>query len=160
MIIAGTGHRPNKLGGYDALAGLKVGLVALEYLKRERPHRVISGMALGWDQELATAALALGIPLWAAIPFDGQEKAWPEESQEKYHDILQAAHSVTVVCEGGYAPWKMQKRNEWMVDKATKMAALWDGSAGGTANCIRYAQKMGKPIDNLWDEFVKEGANV
>ena len=53
-------------------------------------------------------------------------------------------------CLDGYAAWKMQKRNEWMADKATRIVALWDGSPGGTANCIAYASKIGRPIDNLW----------
>ena len=30
--------------------------------------------------------------------------------------------------------------------------AFWDGSSGGTGNCVRYAGKVGKPIENLWFE--------
>ena len=33
----------------------------------------------------------------------------------------------------------MQARNEWMVDQATRLAALWDGSSGGTGNCFQSA---------------------
>lgn len=29
----------------------------------------------------------------------------------------------------------MQKRNEYMVDLADKVVAVWDGSKGGTDNC-------------------------
>lgn len=42
--------------------------------------------------------------------------------------------------------WLMQKRNEYMVDLADRVIAVWDGSKGGTANCIKYAEKVGKEI--------------
>jgi uncharacterized phage-like protein YoqJ len=40
----------------------------------------------------------------------------------------------------------MQDRNIWMVDHCDALIAVWDGTSGGTANCVRYAQKVGKPI--------------
>jgi hypothetical protein len=36
----------------------------------------------------------------------------------------------------------MQIRNEWMVDQATRMAALWDGSGGGTGYSIQSAGRL------------------
>jgi hypothetical protein len=36
-------------------------------------------MARGWDLALAKAAVELGLPLFAAIPFVGQESRWPAE---------------------------------------------------------------------------------
>jgi hypothetical protein len=30
--------------------------------------------------------------------------------------------------------------------------AYWDGSSGGTANCIKYAEKKKKPIINLFEK--------
>src|SRR3546814_15540871 len=92
-------------------------------------------MALGWDTAWALAALDLGVPLTAAVPFCGQEKSWPAESQRRFHSILERAAAVEIVCPGGFAAHKMQTRNEWMVDHADGVVALWDGSTGGTANC-------------------------
>lgn len=40
----------------------------------------------------------------------------------------------------------MQKRNEYMVDLADRVIAVWDGSKGGTATCVKYAEKVGKEI--------------
>jgi len=40
----------------------------------------------------------------------------------------------------------MQKRNEYMVDNADIVIAVWDGTKGGTCNCVRYAKKLGKDI--------------
>jgi len=39
-----------------------------------------------------------------------------------------------------------QLRNEFMVDAADVLAAFFDGSPGGTANCVRYASKIGKRV--------------
>ena len=51
-----------------------------------------------------------------------------------------------MVSEEEYKPWLMQKRNEYMVDLADKVIAVWDSSKGGTANCVKYAEKVGKEI--------------
>jgi uncharacterized phage-like protein YoqJ len=153
MIMCGTGHRPNKLGGYSNEAEDLVLATALAALDRNRPSKVISGMALGWDQALARAAVLRNIPFIAAVPFEGQEKAWPRDSQIMFTKLLRLAEGVQIVSEGGYAPWKMQVRNQWMVDNAGMVLALWDSSEGGTGNCIKYAQKVGKPVVNVWDIY-------
>ena len=153
MIICGTGHRPDKLGGYGMAAGVKLVNLAVDWLEENKPTKVISGMALGWDYALAAAAFDLDIPFIAAVPFKGQEKMWPKLSQDNYNVLLRAADEVIYVCEEGYAPWKMQVRNQWMVDNCDTVLALWDGKAGGTGNCIAYAKKVGKPIINLWDRY-------
>ena len=157
--IAGTGHRPEKLGGHGIQTRLALGGLATEYLSVQRPSKVISGMAPGWDQALAGAAVALNIPFIAAVPFAGQHKRWPAESQERYLRLLGMAEDVVNVA-GSFPPISgiqvsraMQARNEWMVDRADKMVALWDGSWGGTFNCVRYAEKKGVPIDNLWSRW-------
>lgn len=152
MIIAATGHRPEKLGGYTNHVRLALGGLATEYLSGAAPTKVISGMALGWDQAVTAAALALGIPVTAAIPFEGQESRWPPEAQARYRRLLAACSDVVVVSEIASVR-AMQLRNEWMVDHAHKMVALWDGSFGGTHNCIVYARKWGRPIDNLWSRW-------
>lgn len=153
MIIAGTGHRPDKLGGYGHKPLVHLVNLAEDWLEENKPEKVISGMALGWDYALACAAFNLDIPIIAAVPFKGQESRWPDESQRNYRALLKECEQVVYVCEDGYAVWKMQKRNEWMVDNCDVVLAMWNGSPGGTANCVRYAEKAGKPIVNLWERF-------
>lgn len=154
MIISATGHRPSKLGGYspdiDNLL-LKTAVKSLEGLATN----VISGMALGWDMAIAEAAIVLDIPFVAAVPFRGQESRWPKNTQERYFSLLSLAKDVVYVCEDGYAPWKMQKRNEWLVDNSDLVIALWNGTSGGTSNCIKYAEKIDKKIINVWDYWEK-----
>ena len=41
----------------------------------------------------------------------------------------------------------MQKRNEFMVDKADMVLAIWNGNQkGGTWNTIKYATKTKTPL--------------
>lgn len=156
MIIAATGHRPNKLGGYDAQTFNRLVALADRYLREKQPAGVICGMALGWDMAFGQAAVELGIPMHAAVPFQGQEGKWPNSSQTYYRGLLALATSVTIVCPGGYAPHKMQVRNEWMVNRADRLCALWDGSNGGTGNCVGYAVNNPKvSIDNVWPQWLE-----
>lgn len=154
MIVAVTGHRPDKLGGYtrNSLCTRVVAALtqALTQLKVEHPDmRLLTGMALGVDQWAAQVCLGLDIPYEAAVPFKGQESRWPEQSQGTYRFLLDQADKVHIVCEGEYRPYMMQKRNEWMVDRCKHLLAVWDGSDGGTANCVRYAWNVGRPVQRL-----------
>jgi uncharacterized phage-like protein YoqJ len=159
-IICGTGHRPNKLGGYSIEVFNKLVEVIEEFLTKHRPKMIISGMAIGFDQALVQAAMNLGVPFIAAIPCNNQDITWPQHVKERYAYMLSKAEKIHQVCKGGYQPIKMQIRNEWMVDNAHFVLALWDGSSGGTGNCIKYANRksVNKPIINLWSSWV--GANL
>lgn len=165
-IVAATGHRPDKLGfgarGYTEPVRLKLVAFARQQLEGLAPQKVISGMALGWDQAVAEAALDLGVPLLAAVPCDDQDITWPFMSRKRYRDVLSRTGVEThVVCPGPYKPWKMQARNEWMVDRASLLLALWDGSPGGTANAVGYFHvKLARCHDgtvsrfrNVWAEW-------
>ena len=162
MILAGTGHRPDKLGGYSLTLEVALTDFAGRVLARQRPVGVISGMALGWDQALAVASVRLGIPFVAAIPFEGQESRWPSRAQREYAVLLGAASQVRVISDRDHyrndhpdvaAYHLMQRRNEWMVDNSTGLLALWNGSKGGTFNCIQYAREGRREITNVWPEW-------
>ena len=67
--------------------------------KKLNPSEVISGMALGWDMALAQAAINLGIPFIAAVPFIGQENMWIKKTQEYYKELLSKhADGMARVC--------------------------------------------------------------
>lgn len=148
MIISGTGHRPQKLGGFIIPNKIfnYVCKTAESIIIKECPDKIITGMALGYDTWLAQISYKLKIPFIAAVPFLGQESKWPKESQILYNKLLNMASEVVIVSDGGYSPQSMQVRNGWMVDHSDKILACWDGSNGGTANCISYAKSVGKEI--------------
>lgn len=147
-VVTVTGHRPDKLGGYkvpNPTYDLVVhGLVAA--FEHYKPSKVIVGMALGTDQWAAEICALSNIPFIAAIPFDGFESRWPPNSKAKYHKLLSYAEATYVISPGGFEGWKMQKRNEWMVNNCHGVVAVFDGTPGGTANCVGYAVQVGRPI--------------
>ncbi len=148
MIVAFTGHRPDKLGGYKLPNDTYIKVCRdIDWLLKElNPEKVISGMALGVDQWAAHIAYKLGIPFVAAIPFEGQEMAWPEASQKTYRILRKLASEEVIVSPGGYSADKMQVRNIWMVDNCDSLIAVWDGSKGGTGNCVEYAKSVNRKI--------------
>lgn len=153
MILAATGHRPEKLGGHGSHTDARLRELARVFIDAAGPSSVISGMALGWDMAWAEAALELGVPLIAAVPFVEQPSRWPSESQDRYFEICSMATQIATVCPPGFSPRKMQLRNEWMVDRCDVLVALWDGSMGGTGNCLRYARRKRCETINLWDAW-------
>lgn len=148
LTIAFTGHRIDKLGGYETdeaernEARIKDVIRAALYFLR--PPRIISGMALGVDQWAAEVALELNIPFTAAVPFPEQESRWPAPARRHYLELLRRADKQVAV-EPTFTKAAFQRRNAWMVDNCTLLIAVWDGSAGGTANCVRYAQNVLRP---------------
>ena len=143
-----TGHRPNKLGGYGASpTQQRVRAWLREQLNTYRARRydliAISGMALGVDQWFAWEANGLGIPFDAYVPCDGQDSLWPTTSRTSYRELLWRARTVVQVSPGPFTPEKMQRRNEAMVQAAHAHLAVWNGSRGGTMNCIKYMRSIG-----------------
>jgi len=148
LIVAFTGHRPSKVGGYKLPNPTYIRVCqSIEQVLRDlKPEKAISGMALGIDQWAASVCIKNKVPFLAAVPFVGQENIWPEDSKRIYNILLAKAAEVVVVSEGDYSAVKLQLRNEWMVDHCDKVIAVWDGTQGGTANCVKYAQSLKKDI--------------
>jgi len=153
-VIAGTGHRPKYFNAQEWNA---MCAAADKAIKDTAPNLVVSGMALGWDQALARAAINHGIPFIAALPFAGQASRWPVKSHNYWQSLIAKAHEVVIVSEGGYSGWKMTKRDHWMVDEADEVVALYNESRpnSGTGRCVSYATKHNKKTINYYDFFVE-----
>lgn len=166
--IAFTGHRPNKIGGYDYTNPQRYAIrVAMkETLQRAvdkygETHKIfiITGGALGVDQDAARVAYQMELPYIVAQPCKNQESTWPKTSQLNYKQIVDRAHRVVLVGDGTYDELGtkcMQDRNIWMVDHCDALIAVWDGSSGGTANCVNYAQSVNKPIVRINPDDYKD----
>lgn len=151
MRIMVTGHRPNKLGGYkpnptQTWVKNELETVLTKALKKHPKLETITGMALGVDQWWAEISMKLQVPFHAFIPFRGQESNWSQESQDAYRQLLKHAASQVYVSPGSYSAYKMQVRNQAMVNNANICVAVWDGTKGGTYNCIQYAISKHKHI--------------
>lgn len=147
-VVAGTGHRPTNKDEYNTWnrSWKEVRLSIKKELMHLQPKVVLSGMALGYDQVLCECCLELDLPFIAVAPFKGQESVWPIASREKYQDLLCKAKEVVIVSEGGYGAYKMQIRNEWLVNHCDVVLAYYKSGKGGTYNCIEYARGKQKEI--------------
>ncbi len=150
MKIAITGHRPNKLGNdYDLTSPLiaKIKKIIIEILKEHEPDTLISGMALGIDTLFAKIAIEQKINLIAAIPCGNQSQFWTDKAKDEYNSIIKHIRTTPIyISRLPFTNWCMQTRNQWMVDNCDLLIAVYDGTEGGTQNCIRYAEKQRRKI--------------
>lgn len=158
-VIAATGRRPDKLGGFSRPVWCSLVSHARTILEVTEPAVVISGMALGWDQAMARAALDLDIPVIAALPFVGQADRWPRHARDDYFRLMaEVTTKINVWKQPGYETEDIRgallARNRWMVDNCGLVVALWGGSPGGTGHCVGYAKSVNRDLINGWGGFV------
>ena len=171
FIIAGTGTRQlinepqeyrHKVLNYlvELLEGAKIKYGAENV-------QVISGMAEGFDEALARAAVIAEVPFIAAAPNAGYVNYyWGAPSALKKTkgsrtgssrlkaglDLLAKAVQVVNVCKGIYGEDGRHAnyiRNEWMADRASVVWVYNPNNAGGTQHCVDYCNKTGVPMFNI-----------
>lgn len=162
MILAVTGHRPPKVGGYVVPNPIMMGIgnAIREDFARVTPERVLTGMALGVDQWVAWICIEMNIPYWAVIPCQGYESRWPDQAKSEYRHLLSQAERVHYV-DGNqeYTPGCIMRRNKYLVDHCDQIYTVWNGVPdGGTYSTIKYAAKQRKPRiipsipDDVWEQ--------
>jgi len=144
-----TGHRPEKLTQSEWL--IKKDLEnEIRQAIADGKNVFITGMARGvdiWAAEIVLKLRDAGQPirLMCACPYDGFEQGWRNEWQEQYQAILAASDFVKYVCPS-YNRACFQIRNEWMVNHASRVIAVFNGEKSGTKNTIDYANREGIPV--------------
>lgn len=147
-----TGHRPEKLNcGEDEVKMLLD--AAIRQAIADGFTTFITGMARGVDIWAGELVLNIkeenpAIKLVAASPYRGFEQKWSTSWQNQYTSIIEKADAVRYICPG-YSKGAFQIRNEWMVDRSSRVIAFYNGEPGGTRNTILYAEKLGIPVINL-----------
>lgn len=148
-----TGHRPQKLTRPAWLIKMELEKEIKQAIK-DGFTVFISGMAQGVDIWAAQIVLKLRgkgepIRLICACPFEGFEERWDTKWQSQYREILAAADLVRYICSG-YSKACFQIRNEWMVDHAARVIAVFNNTPSGTMNTIEYAIRQNIPV-----QFIK-----
>lgn len=167
MILAVTGHRPDKLGGYRIPNRVHDAVVqAIDtWFMALRPETVITGMALGVDQWAAELCLRNEIPYIAAIPFPNFSAMWPAESRWHYDRLLSSAKEVHYVSQSPvYSVDLMHERDRWMVRQCNEVLAVHRPGVerSGTGSTARYAHNIGKTVHYvvLPQDIVEEAVRV
>lgn len=137
-----TGHRPEKLKQSESVI-VKALEAAIKEAISDGKNVFISGMARGVDIWAAEIVLRLrnegqNVKLICAGPYEGFERGWSHDWQQRYNAVLRSADLVRFICPG-YSRACFQIRNEWMVDHSALVIAVFNGQPSGTKNTIDYA---------------------
>ena len=144
--IAFTGHRPGKLRDISAVKSHVRQFLSAQ-LRAHPDLLVISGGALGVDQLAAEVCVELGIPFVFVLPFPFRifTARWNPSSRAHLRHLI--SHAVrTFVVQSTFSMSGYQRRNEVMVRHCDLLCTVWNGSSGGTANTVGYAQSVGREI--------------
>ena len=156
-----SGYRPEKMAhGYQENSRLFAELQTdlCQSIRRAYAQgclHFLSGMSRGFDLWAAQAVLAVrgeGLPidLWAAIAFPDMHTRWELLWQARYrHMLTQASQTFHIFPQ--YTPECYIVRDRFLVDHSSRCICFFDGTAGGTAYTVKYAQKSHLVIDNLAD---------
>ena len=144
-----SGHR--RL--YDPVEKLRNGVESvLLRLYETGVHLCICGGAAGFALLCGVRVLSLmerGVPLRLvmAIPCPEQAKYFSPSDRMRYERLCAAAECVTV--SDRYTRWCMQKRNQYMVDRAEYLLCYLRERGGGTFQTRAYAEMKNRQILDL-----------
>jgi uncharacterized phage-like protein YoqJ len=92
---------------------------------------VVSGLRLGAEQLGAEAAVALGLPLVAVLPYPDADKPWPADSRARFAELVGAA--VAVITLEAKSPVNKQRagaalarRDAWLAKQVDSAIVVWD----------------------------------
>ena len=145
-----TGHRPEKLNRSEK--SVKIDLeTQIRQAVADGLNVFITGMARGVDIWAAQIVLKIRnegteIKLMCACPYEGFERSWSQAWQEQYKQVLASADYVKYV-SGSYSRACFQIRNEWMVNHASLVIAVFANTPSGTMNTIEYAIRKRVPVN-------------
>jgi hypothetical protein len=149
-VVAGTGTRQFEHNP-ETVTVLEDWIKVLK--KKHSDLVLISGMAEGWDEQIARSAIALEIPFVALVPNSGYgAHYWGRKSQsggdrsKKFSEYLACAHFVGYVCQGIYENGIHANfvRNTRMVELADEFLVL-DPRSRGTKDCFAKIVATEKP---------------
>ena len=144
-----TGHRPKKLTRSEETIRKDLEIQICQAVA-DGLNVFITGMVRGvdiWAAQIVLKLRGAGYPikLMCACLYVGFETGWNQDWQRQYIEILAAADFVKYVCED-YSRSCFQIRNEWMVNHAARVIAVFNGEKSGTKNTIDYAAKVSVTI--------------
>lgn len=158
-----TGHRPTrfKFKYKENSAGCKRLKKRLHdqfaLLYQEGVRRFYVGGALGVDMWAGEILLRMkeqtefgDIELILALPFEGHDTEWEQRSRQRMAFLRKhCADTIIVVPDGWLLDDCYRQRNEYIVDRADVLVAVYDNDRSirsGTGMTVNYARKKKLPI--------------
>lgn len=153
MRVCFTGHRRIDTRYVERTVRTLEGLI--EDICNGRSVDFYTGGAVGFDTIAALCVLVAqdggaDVRLHLILPCRAQTRGWSVADRGKYDYIMSRASSVTYVSDD-YTQSCMQERNRALVDASDICVAYYNGMPnGGTAYTVRYAQKRGVEVKNIY----------
>lgn len=145
--VMASGHRVWPSGADIIPMRDELRRVALKLRQEHGTTVALSGMAIGPDTWWASAALDVGMELWAYLPFRGQADLWWPADRRRYERLLAQASRV-VVAGAGRSVRLYHARNDAMLTDSDLVVAIRDPArqTGGTVSVVQKARQQHKPI--------------
>lgn len=157
-----TGQRHCLFGGVSS------GTPAVQYIKSELQKTVTRALDKGFRHFISGGDIGVGlwsaefvlrqklehpeIRLTIARPYPSFHHSWPGDPKIEFERQMDKADDVLDISDNGFEHWKIEKRNQWMVDASDCLVAVWDGrksfwpkDEGQTYKMVEYAWNNGKP---------------
>ncbi|MBS6315679.1 DUF1273 domain-containing protein [Porcipelethomonas ammoniilytica] len=152
-----TGHRPEKLPGYGETENASLNVIRSMlyyqiYQSAEEGYKYfISGLARGVDLWAAEYVLEVknrfpDIKLICAKPFAAHGENFKNQDLWSLSNVIEKADELICVSES-YSRDCYRLRNQYMVDRSSKLIAVVDDYKSGTGQTINYARKQGLKIN-------------
>lgn len=171
VVISLTGHRPDKLAGYNLnqpyYHKLKSKLVAIieSALEKSRFVECHSGMALGADTVWSMAILECKdkypdrIKFVAEIPDYNQPSRWiGKEDRERWQEHIDRAEEINTYNQndGKSYAYVLNQRNIGMISACDILIAIYNGDkTGGTANGVKDGVRLNKHIVTIHPDLFR-----
>ncbi|MBK5221351.1 MAG: hypothetical protein JJE52_00425 [Acidimicrobiia bacterium] len=134
--VAIFGHRPPDLGGYepnpisDAVRSQLIEVLEARH-QLEPGIVVVSGLRLGAEQLGADAALAVGLPLVAVLPYPDPDTRWSDGARRHFRDLIDAAAQVVTLerkppTSPSTAGAALARRDAWLARNVASAILVWD----------------------------------
>ena len=140
-----TGHRPQRVGGYNPNPTQDFVKSELERVIQKLNNgsvELVTGMALGVDQWFCEIGLKLSLKVHAYLPCKGQSAKW-RPAQKEHHRNLTLQCDWRLISKDTYTgPKQLLDRNTAMVNDSNIAIIVWDGKKeGGTWHAVQEIRK-------------------
>ena len=157
LVLAGTGHRPHNLGGYNEGTYKKLGTLASLVIVQLEPVYAYCGGALGWDMYWGHALLSIGVPYTLALPFPDMGSNWCDPKDRDNLEALKEGAQDVWYASSSYSKGAYIQRDRHMVDNSEGLVSLLKPGLedSGTYTTCQYAIDHNKPVLQLWEPFTR-----
>jgi hypothetical protein len=151
MVIGITGHQKLDEGSKWSWVAKSL----RDYLREQQlPLTGVSSLANGADQLFSELILRVGGKLHVILPFEGYERTFlSKRGLARYRKLCARASHIEILRNSHSDEMAFLSAGIRVVEIADVLVAVWNGrvakGVGGTADIVRYARKIGRPIFHI-----------